>query len=35
MDEPDLYPIAVSVNGLERSLAVTADETGWVGGSLD
>jgi xanthine dehydrogenase YagT iron-sulfur-binding subunit len=27
MDEPDLWPIAVSVNGVERSLAVAADET--------
>jgi len=27
MDEPDLCSIAVSVNGVERSLAVTADET--------
>jgi aerobic-type carbon monoxide dehydrogenase small subunit (CoxS/CutS family) len=27
MDELDLCPIAVSVNGVERSLAVASDET--------
>jgi hypothetical protein len=27
MDEPDLWHIAVSVNGVERPLAVAADQT--------